>query len=111
MKKIAICAFAAISLMLAACGGNNADAFIKDYRNLCNEYKEAVKEGNTKKVKELDAKANEFKDKYKDLDEKDFTEEQKKEILEITQELMVASLSNAGLDTSLDEAADDASEE
>lgn len=88
MKRLTIVVIAAFALLvgsaLTSCSKSNDD-LIKEYKELCSEVATAVKEGDAAKIQELSAKGEKL---GKELSQRDLTDEQKAEILNITADYM-----------------------
>lgn len=79
-----------LALGLASCSKSN-EALIEDYRDLCTEVQEAVKDGDMSKIISLSEKAEKLSE---ELSKRDLTDEQKAEMLRISTELMRNSASD-----------------
>lgn len=94
MKKIKVIlsiAVLALSASLTSCSKSN-EALLNDYQDLCNELVEAVKSGDEAKAQEISEKGEKL---AKELEGRDLTDEEKQQLVKITQEAGAAAMGAA----------------
>ena len=94
MKKLFFpLAALALSISLASCSKSN-EALIKEYKELGEQIEAAAEKGDMQKIATLAQKGQKL---AKELDGREFTEDEQVEILEITSEIAKAAASASGL--------------
>jgi len=85
MKKVIFAVLAALvmSVSFSSCSKNKADQMIDEMEQLVEKLEEVKKSGDQTKALELLGEFSKLSEKYGDLKEEDFTEEQKKKIEEL----------------------------
>ena len=79
-----------LGFLLVSCSKSN-DSLIKEYKDLCTQVEKAIKDGDITKAVSLAEKGDKIE---KELSERTLTPEQQAQVLEITGELMMNSISN-----------------
>lgn len=79
------------SISLTSCKQSNQD-LIDDYRNVSKEMVEAIKSQDEAKVKEISDKGSKIVDELKN---RDLTEEEQKEVADITAEMLTGAYQSA----------------
>ena len=89
MKKtiLAVAAAFVLTLGMTSCSKDKAEQMISDLEELVEEAKAIKESGDITKAASFMQKAMELEEKYKDIDESDFTPEQRERIQQLTEEL------------------------
>lgn len=86
MKKFvfAVATALVMSLSFSACSNDKVDAALDEYEKIVEKIEKATKDGDQAAALSVLGEVAEWTEKYKDLDENDFSDAQKKRLEELT---------------------------